>query len=249
MQILSLADLHAIADRSVFNFSNIIDVADEDGFIGAGADLSIATLLNAYRVGVFPWSNDGDPICWWCPPVRCVLRPHDFQPSNSLVRTAKKSTWQISTNTAFKRVIHACAKPRLYADDTWITTQMIDAYTRLHEIGVAISIEIWEGEPQISELIGGLYGLQLGAVFCGESMFHTRTDASKMAFWAMNVIAKHKNIQLIDCQLENSHLMSLGATLIPRADFLAQISILNHTITPQLNGRMPVKELVAFTDQ
>lgn len=245
-QLLNLADLHAIADRSAFDFFGVVDMADEDGFIGAGADLSTATLLNAYRTGVFPWYSAGEPICWWCPPVRCVLRPDDFRPAKSLIRTAKKSNWHISTSLAFHQVMHSCAAPRSYTDDTWINDEMMDAYTHLHELGVAMSVEVWADIPQNSELIGGLYGLQFGAVFCGESMFHTRTDASKIAFWAMTVLARKAGIRLIDCQLENPHLMSLGATLMPKQDFLDKLSVLNRTDTPRMAGCMTVNDLAEF---
>lgn len=242
---LSLADLHAIADRSAFDFGSVIELADEDGFIGAGADLSTATLLNAYRTGVFPWFSAGDPICWWCPPTRCVIDPSDFRPAKSLIRTAKKSSWHISTNLSFDEVMRACAEPRAYTDETWIVDEMIDAYSRLHELGVAFSVEVWAGEPKDSELIGGLYGLQFGALVCGESMFHRRTDASKIAFWAMAVLAKQAGIQMIDCQLENPHLMSLGASLIPKKSFLTQIHHLNRTDTPRIDGQMMVQALVS----
>ncbi|WFF38406.1 leucyl/phenylalanyl-tRNA--protein transferase [Moraxella nasibovis] len=243
MNPLNLTDLHAIADRSAFDFGSVIELADEDGFIGAGADLSTATLLNAYRTGVFPWFSAGDPICWWCPPIRCVINPNDFRPAKSLIRTAKKSNWQISTNLAFDEVMRACAEPRAYTDETWIVDEMIDAYTRLHELGVAFSVEVWADTPKDSELLGGLYGLQLGSLVCGESMFHRRTDASKIAFWAMTALAKHAGVQLIDCQLENPHLMSLGASLLPKDDFLAQIHTLNRTDTPHIHGRMAVQDL------
>ncbi|MFA9486924.1 MULTISPECIES: leucyl/phenylalanyl-tRNA--protein transferase [unclassified Moraxella] len=246
MHLPSLADLHAIADRSAFDFNSVVDMADENGFVGTGADLSTATLLNAYRTGVFPWYSDGDPICWWCPPTRCVLYPDEFYPTKSLIRTAKKNAWQISTNLAFRQVMRACAAPRSYTNDTWINDEMLDAYARLHELGVAISVEIWEGVPKDSELIGGLYGLQFGAIFCSESIFHTRTDASKIAFWAMTILAKQADVKLIDCQLENPHLISLGAYLIKKSDFLDRLTTLNHTDTPHMTGSMAVNDLVTL---
>lgn len=241
---LHLDDLHAIADRSAFDFRQVIGLADDDGFIGTGADLSTATLLSAYRTGVFPWFGEHDPLCWWCPPIRCVVHPHTFTPAKSLRRTAKQSSWHISSNLAFEQVIAACAAPRAYSDDTWINDEMIDAYTKLHQMGIAISIEVWAHEVGNSELIGGLYGLQFGSVFCGESMFHTRTDASKVAFWALNVLAHQAGIRLIDCQLENPHLMSLGASLMPKDEFLGHLHTLTHTPAHRLTGQMAVKDLV-----
>lgn len=236
MPHLDLADLHTIADLAAFDFGRIIDLADDDGFIGTGADLSTATLLNAYRSGAFPWFGADDPICWWCPPVRCVLSPNAFRPAKSLVRTAKKMPWHITTNHAFERVITACAKPRTYTDETWLGDEMMDAYTKLHHMGVAMSVEVWNGTPADGKLIGGLYGIQFGAVFCGESMFHTHTDASKIAFWGLIHFAKACHIQLIDCQLENPHLMSLGATLLPRDEFLTTLRTLSRTKTSPLFG-------------
>lgn len=245
MQLLSLADLHAIADRSAFDFEKISRLADDDGLVGAGADLYPATLLNAYRHGVFPWFSDSDPIYWWCPPLRCVISPIDFKPAKSLVRTAKKTDWTLSTNIAFTEVIDACAKPRTYTDDTWIGDEIAKAYIRLHDMGVAMSIEVWENGVG-SELIGGLYGVQFGAIFCGESMFHTRTDASKIAFWGLNTLAKSSKIELIDCQLENPHLMSLGASLMPRDDFLARLSTLNRIPSDPLDAQIKVKDLIGI---
>lgn len=245
---LTLDDWHALADTCPYDFKMMHLVADPDGFLGAGADLSAATLLHAYRCGVFPWFHHDDPICWWSPPVRCVICPDEFMPAKSLKRTATKSSWQISTNTAFEQVMRACAAPRAYADDTWITGEMMDAYAHLHTLGVAVSIEIWESEIGNSELIGGLYGVNIGAIFCGESMFHTRTDASKIAFWSLMDLAKRTGIRLIDCQLENPHLMSLGAKTLPRADFLAQLDTLTTTPVQGLGGQQlacTVQSLIA----
>lgn len=247
MQYLDLADLHTIANRAAFDFKQVTDLADDDGFIGAGADLSTATLLNAYRNGVFPWFGANDPICWWCPPVRCIIHPNDFRPAKSLIRTAKKMPWHITTNRAFDSVMSACAAPRTYSDDTWINTQMMHAYTKLHELGVAMSVEVWDNTAD-EVLVGGLYGVQYGAIFCGESMFHTQKDASKVAFWALMNFAKSCGIRLIDCQLENPHLMSLGAILMPRDEFLTTLAILNHTPTPPLSGSMSTQHLAFIKD-
>ncbi|WP_249024907.1 leucyl/phenylalanyl-tRNA--protein transferase [Moraxella caviae] len=220
-------------------------MADTHGFIGAGADLTTPTLLNAYRNGVFPWFNAGDPICWWYPKSRCVIAPDAFTPAKSLVRTAKKSAWTLTTNQAFCQVMHACAGARKATDgtlcaDTWISDEMIDAYTALHELGVAKSVEIWENDA----LVGGLYGVQIGALFCGESMFHARSNASKIAFWGLSCLAQRAGIGLIDCQLENPHLMSLGATIIPHAQFAKHAEKLVRTPAKGLDSRLLLDSLL-----
>ncbi len=234
MPALDLADLHTIADRAAFDFGRIIDLADDDGFIGAGADLSTATLLSAYRSGVFPWFGADDPICWWSPSPRCVIDPTTFSPAKSLIRTAKKP-WYISVNHAFSDVIEACSNPRAYADSTWIHDEMKDAYTALHKMGAAVSIEVW-AEQVGGALIGGLYGVNIGAMYFGESMFHRERDASKIAFWALMRLAKMRGITLIDCQLENPHLMSLGADLMAKDEFIHKLERLSHTPADGLGG-------------
>lgn len=233
---MNLKQLHAIADTCPYDFgAGVRLLSDEDthGFLGQGADLTAPTLLHAYRCGVFPWFNEDEPTAWWSPDPRCVLVPSDFVPKKSLTRTACKAEWTLTTNHAFTEVIKACAKPRAYADGTWIGDDMIEAYTRLHELGVAVSVEVWQGEPLQSPLIGGLYGLNIGAVFCGESMFHRVTDSSKVAFWGLMTLCQKQGITLVDCQLENSHLMSLGAKLMDRAKFLSR---LNELVLTEVNG-------------
>lgn len=241
----TLKQLHRLADACAYDFGAAARGGDE--FLGTGADLQPSTLLHAYRSGVFPWFADNEPICWWSPKVRCVMMPNDFQPSKSLMRTAKKQPWAITTNLAFDQVIHACSQPRSYADDTWIHDEMIEAYCRLHELAAASSIEVWEGTPKESELIGGLYGVSMGAIFCGESMFHRQTDASKIAFWALMYLAKHTGITLIDCQMPNPHLLSLGAASMPKDEFLDQLDRLVSTPCLGINGvqyQMNVQDLV-----
>lgn len=186
------------------------------GLVAMGGDLAPQTLLSAYSQGLFPWFNEDEPIAWWCPEPRCVLDPTTFEPSKSLKRLVKSSKWHWSVNHAFEEVIHACSLPRSYANDTWIHDEMIDAYTHLHELGYAHSIEVWDDEV----LIGGLYGLKIGQLYFGESMFHTQSNASKVAFWALNRFCQQTNVQLIDCQLPNPHLQSLGAAIMPRDAFL-----------------------------
>lgn len=219
--------LTTLAQTCPHDFFGMINaMADDDGFLATGGDLRPATLVSAYLAGAFPWYDD-EPICWWSPNPRCVIFPRQFRPSKSLVRTTKKSTWTLTTNHAFADVIHACTQARSYSQSTWINDDIKHAYTTLHHMGVAASVEIWENMPHQSPLIGGLYGLQIGGVFCGESMFHRQTDASKVAFWGLMVLCQEAGIELVDCQLENPHLMSLGANLMPRHEFLT----LHHTKT------------------
>lgn len=237
---MNLTQLHAIADVCAYDFgAGVSLLADEDthGFLGQGADLTVPTLLHAYRCGVFPWFNEDEPVAWWSPSPRCVLVPSEFIPKKSLVRTACKAEWTLTTNHAFAEVIKACAEPRAYADETWIGHEMIEAYIGLHELGVAVSVEVWQGEPLQSPLIGGLYGLNIGAMFCGESMFHRVTDSSKVAFWGLMAWCQKQGVALVDCQLENSHLMSLGADLMGRTEFLSQLNELVATEVNGLNGK------------
>lgn len=203
-----------------YDFKAMVSRLDKsDDLVGVGADLAPSTLIGAYMNGVFPWYDD-EPICWYSPSTRCVITPSDFRPKKSLVRTAKKSSWVLTTNHAFDDVIHACANARPHA--TWINADMTHAYQNLHRLGVAVSIEVWADKPD-GTLIGGLYGLQLGAMFCGESMFHAQTDASKIAFWGLMMLCQKMGVELVDCQLENSHLMSLGARLMDRDEFLTHL--------------------------
>lgn len=218
-----------LANDCPFDFGRAVASLGEGDCLGCGGDLSVATLLHAYRCGVFPWFNAGEPIAWWSPNPRCVIVPSQFVPAKSLRRTAKTKAWHITTNLAFAQVLKACSEPRAYATDTWINPQMQHAYTELHRLGVAISVEVWQGEPMASELIGGLYGVNVGAIFCGESMFHKQANASKVAFWALMVLAQTQGVKLVDCQLENPHLMSLGATLLPRSVFLDKLAVLVDT--------------------
>lgn len=208
-------------------------MADPDGLglIAVGADLAPETLLSAYIQGLFPWFNEDEPIAWWSPEPRCVLDPLSYLPSKSLKRLAKSSTWQWSVNRAFEEVIHACSLPRSYAEDTWIHEEMIQAYTELHKLGYAHSFEVWEGEA----LVGGLYGLKIGQIYFGESMFHRKSNASKIAFWALNNLCQHSQIQLIDCQLPNPHLESLGASIMPRDIFLKGLD--NWVLQPSANWK------------
>lgn len=191
-------------------------LANPPGLLAVGADLSPQRLLQAYRNGIFPWFSAGDPILWWSPDPRCVIVPDSFQPSRSLRQRLRQDGWRFSVDRAFADVIAACASPRAYADGTWISPDIQTGYIALHALGHAHSIEVWRND----ELVGGLYGVAVGRMFCGESMFSRCTDASKLAFWALMQLGRHWQLPLIDCQLENSHLLSLGAGAISRHDYL-----------------------------
>ena len=189
---------------------------DPDGLLAVGGDLSPARIVAAYRQGIFPWYSDGQPILWWSPDPRSVLFPEHLGISRSLRKTIKKKHFRITADGAFKRVIECCAAPRKGESGTWITTEMKQAYQYLHESGVAHSVECWEGD----ELVGGLYGIAIGRVFFGESMFSRRSDASKVAFVYLVEILRKWNFGLIDCQVATQHLTSLGAVTIPRIQFI-----------------------------
>jgi leucyl/phenylalanyl-tRNA--protein transferase len=190
---------------------------EPDGLLAAGGNLSQTFLLGAYRRGIFPWYERGQPILWWSPDPRAVLLPVQFKISRSLAKTIRKSGFLLSCDTAFSRVIDACAEPRNYTRSTWITAPMRDAYCGLHADGWAHSFEAWRD----GELVGGLYGIGIGAVFFGESMFARTSDASKVAFAHAIDYFLSAGIELVDCQLPSPHLASLGAKTIPRADFSA----------------------------
>ncbi len=192
---------------------------EPDGLLAAGGDLSPQRLLNAYRQGIFPWYSAGQPILWWSPDPRAVLYPRDLHVSRSLRKTLRKGEYRVSFDTAFTEVIRHCAQPRADGLGTWITAEMIAAYCRLHQLGHAHSVEAWhEGV-----LVGGLYGVALGHVFFGESMFSRRSDASKVAFVHAVTVLRDAGYQLIDCQVASAHLSQFGATLIPRRAFIAQL--------------------------
>tara|TARA_Y100000385_G_scaffold62477_1_gene61337 strand:- start:3445 stop:4200 length:756 start_codon:yes stop_codon:yes gene_type:complete len=193
-------------------------LSEPNGLLAQGGDLSPETLLLAYAQGIFPWFDEGQEILWWSPDPRMVLRPSDIHISRSLRRTLRNKDWQIRYDTDFKSVITCCAKARQREStgaDTWITEEMLQAYTTLHNLGIAHSIEVYSGDF----LVGGLYGLLIGNVFFGESMFHEETDASKTAFTALAKLCDDYGIEVIDCQVHNPHLESLGATLMSRRDF------------------------------
>ncbi len=189
---------------------------DPNGLLAIGGDLQPARLLNAYYEGIFPWFNVDDPILWWSPDPRAVFVPGSMKVSRSLIKFLKKQSWTYSINKAFDEVITACAQPRLNQDGTWITSDIQCAYRTLHQQGQVHSVEVWDKD----ELIGGLYGVAIGQVFCGESMFHTQTNASKAAMLALHQHLRVSGFKLIDAQVINPHLVSLGATALKRKDFI-----------------------------
>lgn len=189
---------------------------EPSGLLAAGGELSTERLLAAYAGGIFPWYGEGEPVLWWSPDPREVLFPQEFHLSRSLARTLRRGLFRITENTAFAAVIDACAAARAVDRGTWITPQMRAAYLELHRLGHAHSIETWAGE----ELVGGLYGVRTGPVFCGESMFSRRDDASKAALaWLVDQCAA-RAIVLIDCQTPSAHLRGLGSRAMPRSQFL-----------------------------
>lgn len=190
-------------------------LAREDGLLAVGGDLSVPRLLLAYSMGIFPWFGEGDPLLWWSPDPRMVLVPADFHCSRRLARTLRGQVFTVTFDQAFARVIRGCAAPRPHRPETWIVPAMQEAYGRLHDEGWAHSVECWLAD----ELVGGLYGVSLGGVFFGESMFSTVADSSKAAFAALVQRLAAWDFDLIDCQMNTPHLASLGAREISGVDF------------------------------
>ncbi len=193
-----------------------VQYAEPDGLLAVGGDLSRDRLIEAYKNGIFPW-YDEPPILWWCPDPRCVIFPGQVKVSKSMRPYLNQSKFKFTYNTAFKEVITSCQQvPRKNQPGTWISTQIIRAYTALHEEGIGMSAECWYE----NELAGGLYGLKIGNIFFGESMFSKVPNASKFAFIKFARLLESWGVVLIDCQIHNSHLESLGAVMIPREEFL-----------------------------
>ncbi|WP_111656642.1 leucyl/phenylalanyl-tRNA--protein transferase [Isoalcanivorax indicus] len=188
---------------------------DPNGLLAIGNDLGVDTLLQAYRRGIFPWFSEGQPPLWWTPDPRLVLEPDAFHISRSLRKCLRRDPFQFSIDQAFTSVMSACAAPRDDQDGTWITDEMRDAYTALHHAGHAHSVEVWQGQ----QLVGGFYGVNLGAMFFGESMFSRCANASKAALALFCLLRNAHGVTLIDCQMETPHLLSLGARPVARVDF------------------------------
>ena len=220
------------------------------GLLAAGGDLSPARLLDAYRQGIFPWFSGNQPILWWSTDPRLVLRTADFRISRSLAKTLRKidlsmrqgGPWQVRFDTAFREVITLCAAPRLDSDGTWISSEIIDAYCALHDLGYAHSSELWLD----GQLVGGAYGLCIGRMFYGESMFTRVSDASKVTLAYLVEFLRSEGVEWIDCQQETSHLTSLGARPVPRAEF---ITLMKTALSgPSIQSWQP-RQLFAATER
>lgn len=201
-------------------FPPVDQALDEpDGLLAAGADLTPGRLVEAYRHGIFPWFNEGDPILWWSPDPRIVLAPRDFHVSHSLRKRLRQRRFTVTIDAAFSAALDECAAPRPDDGGTWLTPPMKAAYLALHEQGLAHSIEVWMD----GALAGGVYGVALGRMFFGESMFSRRTDASKIALAYLAAQLARWDFPWIDCQLETDHLLSLGAVAVPRRVFVEKV--------------------------
>jgi leucyl/phenylalanyl-tRNA--protein transferase len=194
-------------------------LTEPDGLLCAGGDLSAERLIEAYRRGIFPWFSAGQPILWWSPDPRTVLYPSEFKVSRSLAKTLRNRGFTTTFDSCFGEVMRHCADPSLRPEGTWISPRMRSAYLRLHATGHAHSVETWDGE----RLVGGLYGVALGRVFFGESMFSLERDASKAALASLVSALLARNDRLIDCQVASRHLETLGARSVPRAQFVAEL--------------------------
>ncbi len=204
---------------------------DPDGLLAAGGELTAARLVDAYSHGIFPWFNPGQPILWWSPDPRTVLIPRELKISRSLNKVLRNRSYEVRADTSFRAVMQACAEPRPQQDGTWITDEMIAAYCALHAQGLAHSIETWID----GELAGGLYGVALGRMFYGESMFTRAADASKIALVHLVRQLERWHFGMIDCQVHTGHLASVGARAIPRADFMRKLrELINYA---GVNGR------------
>ena len=205
---------------------------DPDGLLAIGGDLSIPRLLEAYRRGIFPWYSEGQPILWWSPNPRCVIELNNFRISKSLRKILKNGKYKVTFNKAFKDVIRLCAEPRSGHDGTWITRDIASTYTRLHNLKYAISVETWHDDV----LCGGLYGVVIGRVFFGESMFSRESNASKIALARLVEILKQNQFRIIDCQVYSKHLQSLGAIPMERDKF---VNILQHYCSENIVTKWP----------
>lgn len=209
-------------DTTSIEFPSPFDALDEpNGLLAFGGDLSPMRILNAYSHGIFPWYGPGEPILWWSPAPRAVFNPKTFKPSKSLKKFQRKHNYRISINQATDRVIGYCSSLRP-EEETWLNSDMQAAYRELASLGFCHSVEVWQGY----ELVGGLYGLQRGQVFCGESMFSLKTNASKIALWYFCHHFAQSGGKLIDCQVMNPHLESLGALEVEREEFLSSLQLL-----------------------
>lgn len=212
-------------------------LASPNGLLAVGGDLAPARLIAAYRRGIFPWYEEGQPLLWWSPDPRTVLTPSTLHISRSMAKFLRKTAFRVTFDTDFSAVLRACAEPRDYTDATWITADMRRAYEELHRRNIAHSVEVWDG----TELVGGLYGLALGKVFFGESMFSRRSNASKTGFISLVRELERCGCELIDCQMPTDHLESLGATTISRAAFVQVLDRLCNEQIPSCWRNMPAR--------
>lgn len=194
-------------------------MTDPNGLLASGGELSIEMLLHAYANGIFPWYNDDQPLLWWSPDPRAVINPQDIYISRSVQRTMRRKNYRLTLDTAFSQVINFCADVQRDSEGSWIHQEMRSAYIDLHKLHIAHSVEVWNED----QLIGGMYGIQIGSVFSGESMFHLESDASKIAMIYLCSLADKLNITLLDCQIANDHLMSMGAVDLSRDNFVSNL--------------------------
>ncbi|WP_430390266.1 leucyl/phenylalanyl-tRNA--protein transferase [Dyella sp. 20L07] len=215
---------------------------EPNGLLAFGGDLSPRRLLAAYAQGIFPWFNEDEPLLWWSPDPRCVFHTASLRVNRSLRRRLAQVSWRITVDHAFQSVVEACAAPRPGQAGTWIVPAMIDAYTRLYELGHAHSVEVWDGD----RLVGGIYGIAVGRLFCGESMFSRESGGSHTALVALGQLLQRWDFPLIDAQVTNAHLLQLGAMEYPRAQFLRMVAQLTH-LPGQPGNWAPFTELAQLS--
>ncbi|MFK8082406.1 MAG: leucyl/phenylalanyl-tRNA--protein transferase [Granulosicoccus sp.] len=213
-------------------------LGEPNGLLMAGGNLSPPRLMAAYQAGVFPWYEAGEPILWWSPDPRCIIWPERIKIARSLRKTLRSEKYEVTENLAYREVMKQCGAPRSGSSGTWVTDEMVDAYCKLNELGFARSVEVWMEH----RLVGGLYGIQMGNVFVGESMFSTERDASKVALVHLAQCGKY---QLIDCQLETAHLLSMGAETVSREKYIELLNLhgnfeKHHLMTDSINHRPAV---------
>ncbi|WP_285274956.1 leucyl/phenylalanyl-tRNA--protein transferase [Halopseudomonas bauzanensis] len=212
-------------------------LASPNGLLAVGGDLAPDRLIAAYRRGIFPWYEEGQPLLWWSPDPRTVLAPSALHVSRSMAKFLRKTHLRVTFDQDFAAVMRACAEPRNYTDATWITPDMQHAYGKLHQRNIAHSVEVWDG----TDLVGGLYGIALGKVFFGESMFSRCSNASKTGFIGLVRELQQRGCELIDCQMPTDHLESLGAMTLSRAAFAQALGVLCHEQVPSCWRNMPAR--------
>lgn len=204
-------------------------LVEPNGLLAAGADLSTERLINAYSNGIFPWFSDDEPILWWSPDPRIIFETETYKPSRSLIRFINKAELKVTLNQAFNSVIEECAAPRGDQSGTWITQEIVEAYCKLHRLGYAHSVEVWDKQT----LVGGIYGVAIGKLFCGESMFSRVSNGSKVALSTLIGYLRLNHFPLVDCQVRNNHLVSLGAIEVSRYEYINTVESLKTQSPPQ----------------